>query len=88
MNAELVGGGEARIIIPTIYRNNYLAALRALTRTANPEPLVRTLDFAQRWTAAMPWSADDHLTRSALERGNALLDPGEAEELGRRLRIP
>ena len=30
MNAELVSAGEQRIIVPTIYRANYLAALTRL----------------------------------------------------------
>lgn len=88
MNAELVAGGDARIVIPTVYRNNYLAALRALSRTGQPEALVRTLDFAQRWTSAVPWSADDRSTRAALTDAHAFLDPVEAEESGHRLRIP
>jgi len=55
MNAELVAGGEERIIIPTFYRANYLSALKALSQTNVPEPLIRTLGFAQRWTAAVVW---------------------------------
>ncbi len=88
MNAELVAGGDSRIIIPTVYRNNYLAALRALSRTGRPAPLVGMLDFAQRWTNAIPWSADDRSTRTALTEAHAFLDPAEAEEAGHRLRLP
>ena len=33
MNAELIGAGEERIVIPTVYRNNYLSALKALSQT-------------------------------------------------------
>jgi Fic family protein len=36
MNAELVTKDQARIIIPTIFRNNYLSALKALTHQASP----------------------------------------------------
>ncbi len=32
MNAELVGGGQSRIIIPTVFRDDYLGGLRQLTR--------------------------------------------------------
>jgi Fic family protein len=35
MNAELVAAGESRIIVPTIYRNNYLMALTALSQNGN-----------------------------------------------------
>lgn len=35
LNAELVAGGEVRIIIPTVYRSNYLAALKGATHTGH-----------------------------------------------------
>jgi fido (protein-threonine AMPylation protein) len=87
MNAELVSCGEDRIVIPTVYRTNYLTALKALSQSGHPDPLIRTLDFAQKWTAAMPWGtlAD---TRRALEGCNAFLDPTIADQEGVRLRIP
>ena len=56
MNAELVTAGEERIIIPTVYRGNYLTALKALSQSSQPTPIVRTLDFARKWVAAVPWT--------------------------------
>ena len=47
MNAELIAGGQARIIIPTVYRDDYLGALRALSRSERAEVLPRMLDHAQ-----------------------------------------
>ena len=85
MNAELVAGGEERIIIPTVFRDNYLAALRALTRTGNPDPLIRVLDYAQRWTVAVDWTSIRE-TQRELEVCNAFLNSDEAE--GLRLRMP
>lgn len=87
MNAELVAGDEERIMIPTVYRNNYLTALRALSRTGRPEPLIRMLDYAQRWTLAVDWTSLDD-TRRELDACHAFLDPDEAETEGRRLRMP
>ena len=87
MNAELVAGGEERIVIPTVFRGNYLAALRPLSRTGRPEPLVRVLDYAQRWTIAIDWSSLEE-TRRELEACNAFLDSDEAEGEGKRLRMP
>jgi hypothetical protein len=52
MNAELVSGGQTRILIPIVYRDDYLTGLRVLTRQGGPEPLIRVLDFAHRCTAA------------------------------------
>ena len=55
MNAELVRGGEERIIIPTSYRTDYLGALKALSHNQNFTPLFRMLDFAQRYTLTVQW---------------------------------
>jgi hypothetical protein len=87
MNAELVSGSEERIIIPTVYRSNYLSALKVLSQSGVPEPLIRTLDFAQKWTAAVAWGELEQ-TRRELEGCNAFLDPLEADEQGVRLRLP
>ena len=85
MNAELVRAGEERILIPTIYRTNYLSALRALSGVDNPTPLVRTLDFAQRWVASIDWRDVDS-TYQALEATHAFMDPNAADDAGIRLR--
>ena len=87
LNAELVAAGEERIIVPTVYRANYLSALKALSQTGRPEPLIRMLDYAQRWTAAVEWRALEK-TRRELEECNAFLDSNVAEAEGRRLRMP
>ena len=87
MNTELIAAAQARIVIPTVYRNNYLSALRALTANARPDALVATLAFAQRWTSLIDWSSLE-LARADLERTNALLDPAEAEQEGLRLVLP
>ena len=87
MNAELVAAGEERIIIPTVFRNNYIAALRALSRTGRPGPLIQVLDYAQRWTRAVDWSSVAE-TQRELDECNAFLDSDDAEAEGRRLRMP
>lgn len=87
MNAELVAESEQRIIVPTVYRNNYLVALKALTHNKHPQPLIRTLDFAQRYTAAVDWS-DKGLSQRILEASHAFLDPARADADGIRLTMP
>ena len=87
MNAELVAGGEERIVIPTIYRDNYLAALRALSQNGICEPLIRMLDYAQRWTAAVDWRSVAETERE-LSALNAFVDSRAADDDGRRLRMP
>ena len=87
MNAELVAAGESRIIVPTVYRNNYLMALKALSQNAITGALVRTLDFAQRYTAAVDF-ADVERARFVLDRTHAFADPNEADAAGVRLVLP
>ena len=87
MNAELVAAGEQRILIPTIYRGNYLAALRALSNRAGAEPLIRTLDFAQRLSLAIDWT-NFARAQAELESVHAFTDSAEADQSGLRLRLP
>ncbi|MDT8329164.1 MAG: Fic family protein [Roseovarius sp.] len=87
MNAELVAADEERIVIPTVYCNNYLAALKALSHHAVTEPLLRVLDYAQRWTASIDWGEFEE-TRRILEECNAFVEPNHADETGVRLRMP
>ncbi len=87
MNTELVAGGEERIVIPTIYRDNYLAALRALSQNGICEPLIRMLDYAQRWTAVVDWRSVAETERE-LRALNAFVDSRAADDDGRRLRMP
>jgi len=86
MNAELSAAGEERIIIPTIFRTNYLSALKAMSLNQNPSPLLRTLDFAQKWVASIEWG-ELSATQAELARTNAFMDPAEADDAGVRLRI-
>lgn len=86
MNAELSAANEFRIIIPTIYRNNYLASLRALSQN-RAEPYLRTLDFAQKYTAAIDWTSYE-TSRLQLENTHAFMDANEADFNGIRLVMP
>jgi fido (protein-threonine AMPylation protein) len=87
MNAELAAAGQVRVLIPIIYRSNYIQALRALSANAWPEPIIKTLAFAQRYVAAVPWD-DLHTALAVLKRTNAFVRPEEGDDKGIRLRIP
>lgn len=87
MNAELAAAGEERIVVPTVFRANYLSALKALSSNLRPEPLIQALDYAQRWTASVDWRSVEHARRQ-LEACHAFLDPAVADAQGRRLRMP
>lgn len=87
MNAELSAVGQQRIVVPLSYRDDYLGGLRALSRGGDPRPLIRVLDFAQSYSAAIDWT-DPDLARRTLEESNAFVPPDEAELSGRRLKLP
>lgn len=78
MNAELVAAGLRRVIIPTVFRDDYLGALRALSRRGDPGAYLRMLDHAQLFSASIDFS-DFPTARRALEAANAFKDPGEAK---------
>lgn len=77
MNAELSREGLCRVMIPLAYRDEYLAAQRALSRNANPTPLWRMIDRAQRWASSMNWVGHDNVL-TMLEETNALIVPEQA----------
>jgi hypothetical protein len=87
MNAELVAANEQRIIIPIVYRENYLAALRTLSDDGNAQPYVRMLDFAQQYTRMIPWNSFEQ-ARHVMTATNAFMRATEAEAIGLRLRKP
>jgi len=49
MNAELVQAGQSKIIIPTVFRDDYLGSLRKLSRQGNPKPYVSMLQRAHEF---------------------------------------
>ena len=53
MNAELVKAKQTRIIIPTVFRDDYLGALRILTRNDDPAVYIRMLQRAQEFSATL-----------------------------------
>lgn len=68
MNAELVKVNQTRIIIPTVYRDDYLGALRKLTRNDDPTVYIRMLQRAQEFSETLVANEmealENHLTRS------------------------
>jgi hypothetical protein len=56
MNAEMVAGGQRRILIPTSFRIDYIGGLRRLTRQDAPDTLIEMLDYAQSFTAAVDFT--------------------------------
>lgn len=87
MNAELVRAGEVRIIVPTVYRNNYLAALKGATHNGNFAALFSVLEFARRWTGRVDFSNRER-AEADLALTHALRDATDAENAGVKLVLP
>ncbi len=52
MNVVLSAAGLARIIVPTVYREDYLLPLKALSNNADAIPFVAAMTRIQSWSAA------------------------------------
>lgn len=53
MNAELTAKGLAKIIIPTVYHEDYMGALKKLTKQGDPAPYIRMLLRAYEFSATV-----------------------------------
>lgn len=78
MCAELTTAGQARIVVPIVFRTEYQTALRNLSREGRCDLYVRTLARAWRWTAGMLWQ-DRAAVDGYLVATNALTDSTDAE---------
>ena len=78
MNAELVKANQTRIIIPTVYRDDYLGALRRLTRNDDPAVYIRMLQRAQEFSATLVASEMEAL-ENQLTKSNAFKEHDEAK---------
>ena len=77
MNAELVAGGQAKILVPTVFRPDYLGALRRLSRKGDPGPLVAAM--ARLWDfGRLLVGSDFESLRRRLEASNAFQDDDSA----------
>lgn len=66
MNAELSAVGACRIIVPTLFREEYLDSLRALSRQADAAPFMAAMQKIHRWTAAFDFQdLDDTIAHMA-----------------------
>lgn len=54
MNAALVAAGQARVIITTGYRDDYLRALKAFPSRKAAHPFVLMIDRTQEFVSELP----------------------------------
>ncbi|MGZ3757807.1 MAG: Fic family protein [Mucilaginibacter sp.] len=81
MNAELVKAGQSKVIIPNVFRIDYLGALRKLTRKGDPDVYIRMLERARQFSATLK-GEDIDVIQQVLTQSNAF-----AESEGEILKI-
>lgn len=73
MNAELTAAGQTKIIVPTVFRPDYIGALRRLSRSGDPDVLIAAL--SRLWDYGRWLSTGDFETlKGRLESSNAFSD--------------
>ncbi|MGZ3742462.1 MAG: Fic family protein [Pseudobdellovibrionaceae bacterium] len=77
MNAELYAQGLTTIIIPNVYRNDYLSNLKALHRKSDTENYTRMLSIAHEFSA-LDFS-DYNAVKSVIESKNWFREPDGAK---------
>jgi hypothetical protein len=80
MNAELVAAGHRRILVPNVYRHEYVASLRRLTNHDDPTAFIRVMDHAQRFASMVDFS-DFDAAEETLAVCNAFKDPADRVKL-------
>lgn len=76
MNAEFTSGGLSKVIIPTVYRIDYIDALKRLTQNGEPATLIRAMERVRLFSSGLDGSGYDGL-RLYLEHCNAFKDEPE-----------
>ena len=77
MNAELSATDTARIIVPTVFREDYLLALRKLSRNGRPNTYATIMERLQRFSANIPCSNFEE-AKTFLQEANAFSDAEDA----------
>jgi hypothetical protein len=80
MNAELISANQNRIIIPSVYRNEYINSLSNLSNNAQPESYIRVMGRAQEFVALIDFS-DFELAVASLEESHAFERPDGVNKL-------
>lgn len=76
MNAELESAGLSRVIVPTVFRTDYLDALRRLTREKDSSVIIRAMERVRLFSSGLNCQNFDNLMRQ-LEAANAFKDEEE-----------
>lgn len=76
MNAELVSGGQSKIIIPTVFRDDYIGTLKKLTKKGDCIPYINMLNRAHEFSDTIYGDDIDEM-QDQLTQSNAFLEHNE-----------
>ena len=93
MNCWLSAAGQCRVIVPTVYREDYLLSLKALSHNADATGYIRAMRLCQAWTAELNFDAGLPQLDAQLQRCNAKQDDVTKHRLlspltGLAMRVP
>jgi len=77
-NAELFKSGQSRIIVPTVYRENYILSLKKLTNRKEPDTFIRVMDKLQYFSNHISGENFEEL-HNYLLASNAYKEPEDGE---------
>lgn len=78
MNAEFVKAEQSRIIVPTVFREDYLLALRKLTRRKDPSPYINVMTKLHQFSDNL-YGNDFSELKNYLGACNAYEEPSQAK---------
>jgi hypothetical protein len=78
MNAELVTAGQSKIIIPTVFREDYTGSLRRLTRQTDSDTYIRVMTKAHEFSENV-YGKDRDKMEAYLRSCDAFLEPTEGK---------
>jgi len=76
MNAEFTSAEESKIIIPTVFREDYLLALRRLSRQNDPNVYIHAMQKVREFSYHLHGEDSEEMERFLI-KCNAFEDPSE-----------
>lgn len=80
MNSELIAKGETRVIIPSVFRSEYLAGVKRMTRESDPTAFIKQHKYLQDFVDSVDFTDIDKAVET-LRGCNAFAKPEDAVRL-------
>jgi hypothetical protein len=80
MNVELSAEGQSRIIVPVVFRQDYLDGLRRLSRNDDPSVYIKAMRYAHDFTHSVDFD-DYEESKRLLEEAHAFDEPDSDQRL-------